>query len=183
LPKLEWQGEAIEPGPVEVIARGLSQLQSYRWRIQCPEFEMRLAIELPLANWQSPTPVAVGWFDEPPLRWLDIDRRKSGALAMACRRPAGGDHHYLLVAAFNEAGGVVPSPAAPLDSWRSELVQVVDRSLLARVVGWPAATCRLRLEFASQRELTNDERQRVLIEFQRYVTWLQQTFPQQHGSE
>ena len=78
---------------------------------------------------------------------------------------------------------MVPSPAAPLDSWRSELVQVVDRSLLARVVGWPAATCRLRLEFASQRELTNDERQRVLIEFQRYVTWLQQTFPQQHGSE
>ncbi|MCH2398778.1 MAG: archaeosortase/exosortase family protein, partial [Pirellulales bacterium] len=43
LPKLEWQGEAIEPGPVEVIASGLSQLQSYRWRIQCPEFEMRLA--------------------------------------------------------------------------------------------------------------------------------------------
>ena len=183
LPRLQWRGEAIEPGPVEVIALGSSQLQSYHWRVQAPELEMRLAIELPLANWQSPTPVAVGWFDVPPLRWLDIDRTISGALAMACRTPAGGDHHYMLVAVFNEGGGMVPIPAAPLDSWRSELVQIVDRSLLARVVGWPAATCRLRLEFTSQRELTRDERQRVLIEFQRYVTWLQQTFPQQHGSE
>ena len=183
LPRLQWQGEAIEPGPVQVVASGFSQLQSYHWRIEAPEFEMRLAIELPLANWQSPTPVAVGWFDVPPLRWLDRDRTKSDALAMACRSPAGGDHHYMLVAAFNDGGGVVPIPAAPLDSWRSELVQILDRSLLARVVGWPAATCRLRLEFASQRELTSDERQRVLVEFQRYVAWLQQTFSRQHGSD
>ena len=183
LPKPQRQGQAIVPGPVEVVAGGFSDLQSYHWRLQGPEFEMRLAIELPLANWQSPTPVAVGWFDTPPLRWLESDTAKSGALAMARRSPAGGDHHYLWLAVFNEHGDAVPPPAARLDSWQSELVQLVDRSLLARVVGWPEATCRLRLEFTSQQELTADELRRVTFDFQQYVTWLEQTFPKQRGSE
>ncbi|MEE3368501.1 MAG: archaeosortase/exosortase family protein [Planctomycetota bacterium] len=183
LPKLRWQGQVIEPGSVEVVTRRVSGLQSYHWTFQGTEFEVRLAIELPLANWQAPTPVAVGWFDAPPLQWLPMDPAKSSALAMACRSPTGGDHHYLLLAVFDGRGGAVQLPAARLDSWQSELVQLVDRSLLARVVGWPAATCRLRLEFASQTELTKDELRRVTMEFQRYVTWLEQTFQQQHGSE
>ena len=77
----------------------------------------------------------------------------------------------------------MPAPAARLDSWQAELVQLVDSSLLARVVGWPEATCRLRLEFTSQQELTADELRRVTFDFQQYVTWLEQTFPKQRGSE
>ena len=183
LPKLRWQGQVIEPGSVEVVTRGVHRLQSYHWTFQGPEFEMRLTIELPLTNWQAPTPVAVGWFDAPPLRWLPMDRTKSSSLAMACRSPTGGDHHYLLLAVFDDHGGPVPVPASRLGSWQSELMQLVDRSLLARVVGWPAATCRLRMEFASQTELTSDDLRRVAGEFQRYANWLGGTFQQQRGSE
>ena len=182
LPNLQRGGQAIEVGPVEVVSGGFSSLQTYRWQIEGPQLKMWLSIDLPLTNWQSPAPAAVGWFDAPELRWLKLEMLEAGGPAVAYRSPAGGDHFYLWVMVFNERGVALPVPAVGLDSWQSELAQLVDRSLLARVVGWPEATCRLRLEFTSQRQLTTDELRRVALEFQQVARWLERTFQEQPAS-
>ncbi|MAV37098.1 MAG: hypothetical protein CMJ59_16765 [Planctomycetaceae bacterium] len=179
LPAVERDGQTIEVVKAGPLPGGPRSEWGYRWQLQSPQREMALVIDLPVAGWQPPPPSkrAVGWFDVPPRRWFSVDTSASGGpvLASACRRPTGGDYFYLFFTVVDERGGALHPFTGELGTWQSQLAQAVNLSLFARVVGWPAAGCRLRLEFASSRELTAADRRRIAQDFRQYVTWLQQT--------